>query len=50
MNTSLKPGISCLIADDYDIDRLTVVAQLRKYPFSLPLGKAYKTDIEKIFN
>ena len=33
MNTSLKPGISCLIADDYDIDRLTVVAQLRKYPF-----------------
>jgi two-component system LytT family response regulator len=33
MNTSLKPGISCLIADDYEIDRLTVVAQLRKYPF-----------------
>src|SRR5580692_2311878 len=33
MNTSLKPGISCLIADDYEIDRLTVVAHLRKYPF-----------------
>jgi two-component system LytT family response regulator len=33
MNTSPKPGISCLIADDYEIDRLTVVAQLRKYPF-----------------
>jgi two-component system LytT family response regulator len=33
MNTYQKPGITCLIADDYEIDRLTVVAQLRKYPF-----------------
>jgi len=30
MNTSQKPGITCLIADDYEIERLTVVAQLRK--------------------
>ena len=33
MNAALKTSFSCLIADDYEIDRLTVMAHLRKYPF-----------------
>jgi two-component system LytT family response regulator len=33
MSAALKTSLSCLIADDYEIDRLTVVAHLRKYPF-----------------
>jgi two-component system LytT family response regulator len=33
MNVALKTSLSCLIADDNEIDRLTVVAYLRKYPF-----------------
>ncbi|HET6252847.1 MAG TPA: LytTR family DNA-binding domain-containing protein [Puia sp.] len=33
MSETLKTNLTCLIADDYEIDRLTVVAYLRKYPF-----------------
>jgi two-component system LytT family response regulator len=33
MNAALKTSLSCLIADDDEIDRLTVTAHLRKYPF-----------------
>jgi two-component system LytT family response regulator len=33
MNRSLKTAYSCLIVDDYEIDRLTVLAHVRKYPF-----------------
>jgi two-component system LytT family response regulator len=33
MTGAPKPNLSCLIADDDDIDRLTVTAHLRKYPF-----------------
>jgi two-component system, LytTR family, response regulator len=33
MNVALKTSLSCLIADDNEIDRLTVMAHLRKFPF-----------------
>jgi two-component system LytT family response regulator len=33
MTAASKTNLSCLIADDDDIDRLTVMAHLRKYPF-----------------
>jgi two-component system LytT family response regulator len=33
MSAALPPSLSCLIADDEEIDRLTVKAHLRKYPF-----------------
>jgi two-component system LytT family response regulator len=33
MSAASKPNLSCLIADDDEIDRLTVTAHLRKYPF-----------------
>jgi two-component system, LytTR family, response regulator len=32
MTAALKTNLSCLIADDNEIDRLTVVAHLRKHP------------------
>jgi DNA-binding LytR/AlgR family response regulator len=33
MNVTVKPTLSCLVTDDNEIDRLTVVAHLRKFPF-----------------
>jgi two-component system, LytTR family, response regulator len=33
MSSAVKTNLSCLIADDNQIDRLTVVAHLRKFPF-----------------
>jgi DNA-binding LytR/AlgR family response regulator len=33
MSAASKPSLSCLIADDDEIDRLTVIAHLRKFPF-----------------
>ena len=33
MTAASRPTLSCLIADDDEIDRLTVTAHLRKYPF-----------------
>src|ERR1700739_760049 len=33
MSETPKKTFTCLIADDYEIDRLTVTAHLRKYPF-----------------
>jgi two-component system, LytTR family, response regulator len=33
MSTAFPTNLTCLIADDEEIDRLTVTAHLRKYPF-----------------
>ena len=33
MSATLPTTLTCLVADDYEIDRLTVVAHLRKFPF-----------------
>jgi two-component system LytT family response regulator len=33
MSAASKPSLSCLIADDDEIDRLTVIAHLRRFPF-----------------
>jgi two-component system LytT family response regulator len=33
MSAAFPTTLTCLIADDYEIDRLTVVAHLRKFPF-----------------
>jgi DNA-binding LytR/AlgR family response regulator len=33
MSATQKPNLSCIISDDDEIDRLTVTAHLRKYPF-----------------
>jgi two-component system LytT family response regulator len=47
MSGALPTNLSCLIADDYEIDRLTVVAHLRKFPF-LQIAGVYDNALKAL--